>query len=131
MDRIASWEANEPEGDDATVEEEPDYDEFMLEKLRQRGDIAADKIPTKGTLVDLGLENVFEEILCDLRESEVGELDENTLELIALCKVSPFFQGSKNDMNSSNTTYHYQAVCIRILFSKWKAYTDNPSTCTR
>ena len=29
-------------------------------------------------------------------------------------------------MNSSNTTYHYQAVCIRILFSKWKADTDNP-----
>ena len=96
MDRIASWEAKRvEEGDDATVEEEPDYDEFMLEKLRQRGDIAADKIPTKGTLVDVGLENVFEEILCDLRESEVGDLDENTLELIALCKVSPFFQGVK------------------------------------
>ena len=96
MDRIARWEAiRVEEGDDAAVEEEPDYDEFMLEKLRQRGDIAADKIPTKGTLVDLGLENVFEEILCDLRESEVGDLDENTLELIALYKVSPFFQGSK------------------------------------
>ena len=97
MDRIASWEANWPEGDVATVEEEPensdDYDEFILEKLRQRGDIAVDKIPTKETLVNLGLDNVFEEILCDLRESEVGDLDENTLELIALYKVSPFFSG--------------------------------------
>ena len=89
MDTIANWETR----DDATAEEaldssKDDYDEFILEKLRQREDIAADSIPTKETLVHLGLENVFEMILSDLRkESEVGDLVENTLELIALYKV--------------------------------------------
>ena len=83
MDTIANWETR----DDATAEEaldssKDDYDEFILEKLRQREDIA------KETLVHLGLENVFEMILSDLRkESEVGDLVENTLELIALYKV--------------------------------------------
>ena len=59
----------------------------MLEKLRQRDDIARDKIPTKETLVQLGLKNVFAVMLEGLRKSEVGDLSEHTLEIIALYKV--------------------------------------------
>ena len=80
-----------------TTAEEPlegseDFDDFILEKLRQREDIAEHNIPTKDALVGLGLHNVFGEILGDLKESKVGDLDENILELIALYKVTNVVQ---------------------------------------
>merc|ERR1712039_318403 len=46
-----------------------------------------------------GLKNVFAVILEGLRKSEVGDLSEHTLELIALYKVNRIIQLKKDDSN--------------------------------